>query len=132
MSTKKTQSSKKPAATKARSSARNRSQPTANDWHAVWMQAVARSWRDPEFEKQLKENPRQALKDGFNFKLPEGINLKVVPSSSRQDPSEWKLLSADVEMPLPPKPKDVDDHAVALSSLTNTYNRDHCCGSPCC
>lgn len=140
MSKKKPESKAAPAPAKARPLARKTRAPgqgaqaSVNEWHAVWMRAVALSWKDAAFEKALQKDPRQALKERFDFELPAGIHLKVVPSTAK-DPAaatEWKLASADVELALPKKPDNVADHAVALSSLTDTYNRSHCCGSPCC
>ena len=109
-------------------------QPSVNEWQAVWMRAVALSWKDSKFEAALQQDPRQALKERFDFELPAGIHLKVVPPTATEPAaaSEWKLASTDVELALPKRPDNVADHAVALSSLTDTSNRSHCCGSPCC
>ncbi|CAM3250311.1 MAG: hypothetical protein EOO71_30530 [Myxococcaceae bacterium] len=138
MSKKKPES--KAAPTKARPVARKPSSPglgakaTVNDWQSVWMRAVALAWKEPSFEKALLADPRQALKERFDFEMPAAIQLKVVPATGAEagTPNEWKLGGAEVELPLPKKPANVADHAVALSSLTDTYNRSHCCGSPCC
>jgi ribosomally synthesized peptide (two-chain TOMM family) len=140
MSKKKPESKAAPAATaRARPVARKPAkapgaQATVNDWQAVWMRAVALAWKEPAFEKALKDNPRQALKQRFDFDLHPSIQLKVVPAGSTDvSPADaYKVNSAEVELQLPKKPADVADHAVALSSLTDTYGRSHCCGSPCC
>ncbi|RKH43684.1 hypothetical protein D7Y23_28795 [Corallococcus sp. AB050B] len=109
-------------------------QASVNDWQAVWMRAVALAWKEPDFEAALQKNPREALKKRFDFDLPASIHLKVVPSTVANAASDgtWKVNSAEVELHLPKKPADVADHAVALSSLTDTHGRSHCCGSPCC
>ncbi|RYZ37295.1 MAG: hypothetical protein EOO71_28570 [Myxococcaceae bacterium] len=138
MSKKKPES--KAAPTKARPVARKLSSPghgaraTVNDWQSVWMRAVALAWKEPSFEKALLSDARQALKERFDFEMPAGMQLKVVPATGSEAvaANEWKLANAEVELPLPKKPANVADHAVALSSLTDTYNRSHCCGSPCC
>ncbi|NBD09297.1 MULTISPECIES: BMA_0021/BMA_0022 family TOMM bacteriocin [Corallococcus] len=139
MSKKKPESKAVPAPARARPVARKLprkagAQATVNDWQAVWMRAVALAWKEPAFEKALQEDPRHALKQRFDFELPAGIHLKVVPATAQDTAkaSDWLLHSAEVELPLPKKPANVADHAVALSSLTDTYNRSHCCGSPCC
>ncbi|WP_375759826.1 BMA_0021/BMA_0022 family TOMM bacteriocin [Corallococcus exercitus] len=140
MSKKKPESKAAPAPARARPVARKPTRSaggqaaTVNDWQAVWMRAVALAWKEPEFEAALQKDPRQALKKRFDFDLPASIQLKVVPSTAKDAAADstWKVNSAEVELHLPKKPADVADHAVALSSLTDTYGRSHCCGSPCC
>lgn len=105
-----------------------------NDWQGVWMRAVALAWKEPEFEAALRKDPREALKKRFDFDLPASIQLKVVSSSEKNAVAggTWTADNSEVELILPKKPADVADHAVALSSLTDSSGRSHCCGSPCC
>jgi ribosomally synthesized peptide (two-chain TOMM family) len=119
---------KKPSANAPAAQAR------VNDWQAVWMRAVALAWQDAAFEADLLKDPRQALQQRFDFQLPEGLRLKVVPASGPDAAAGvgLALQGPEVELPLPRKPADVADHAVALSTLMDTHSRSHCCGSPCC
>jgi ribosomally synthesized peptide (two-chain TOMM family) len=106
-------------------------EPMMNEWYSIWLRAVALAWQNPEFEKLLKSDPRKGLKQEFDYDLPEGIDLKVVDSASKRD-VEGKLNKAELELLLPPKPKDIGDHAVALAELVDKHGRGNCCGQPCC
>ncbi|HYO59081.1 BMA_0021/BMA_0022 family TOMM bacteriocin [Archangium sp.] len=46
------------------------------EWMRVWRQAVALSWRDEAFKRELLQDARQALRTRFQYDLPEHIDLK--------------------------------------------------------
>jgi ribosomally synthesized peptide (two-chain TOMM family) len=100
-------------------------------WQVVWLKAVARTWRDPEFEKELIADPREALKKEFGFELPACWELEVAPAPAPKGKKGASTHAAHkLRMHLPPKPK-ADDEAVALAEVAG-YVTASCCGQPCC
>lgn len=115
---------------------------TVSQWQVLWIKAVALSWKDPAFKKELLADPAKALKDKFGYTLPPHLTLKVHPvgkiekqegdtrGSSFTLPAELK--KGEVTLPLPSPPDDTQDHALALASLMEWNQNDGCCGNPCC
>ncbi|PWW05161.1 putative ribosomally synthesized peptide [Paenibacillus cellulosilyticus] len=44
---------------------------------------ISKAWEEPDFKKQLLDNPIQALKQAFGITMPEGSNLKVVEETKK-------------------------------------------------
>jgi len=59
-----------------------------DEWISVWAEAVAKAWSDRSFRRELFENAQQAIKKEFNFALPAGLQLTVVPSDGSQFANE--------------------------------------------
>lgn len=79
-------------------------------WRAVWYQAVARAWKDDRFKQALVRDARAAIRDTFNFELPDNLDLRVVESP--QVP-----LLGSVQLGLPAKPANPTDEASSLAEL---------------
>ncbi|HYH95735.1 BMA_0021/BMA_0022 family TOMM bacteriocin [Hyalangium sp.] len=109
----------------------------SSDWQVVWLKAVAKAWRDKSFEEKLKKDPRQALKDAFNFEFPQDVNFTLTTAAEAgKDASapgghfQASHSNMHVRMHLPPPPAD-HEQAIALANLAEE-NAKSCCGQPCC
>jgi ribosomally synthesized peptide (two-chain TOMM family) len=111
-----------------------------SEWNVVWIKAIALAWKNAEFEAKLLSNARDALATYLNYSVPPGIDLKVVRVQT--DDKEgfgwdalgqggWALPQTVVTVPLPPKPKDVSDQAIALANLIGGKGGGSC-GGTCC
>jgi ribosomally synthesized peptide (two-chain TOMM family) len=110
---------------------------TTCDWQVVWLKAVAKAWRDKSFEEKLKKDPRQALKEDFNFEFPQDVNFTLTTAeeagtdaAARGGHFQASNPNMNLRMHLPPPPSD-NEQAVALANLAEETAR-HCCGQPCC
>lgn len=92
-------------------------------WTETWNQAVALSWRDPDFREALISNPKKALKETFGFVFQEAIDFKVAPVDPADDrygwtpgaigPDGWSLPPTEVTLYLPAAP-EASEQAVAV------------------
>jgi hypothetical protein len=83
----------------------------------IWPQCVARAWQDVQFRELLKSDPAGALRDGFQFNLPVGVELQVVDQGE-----EVRAMTANtLRMIIPPIP-DIDMREIALSSHPGNGN----------
>jgi ribosomally synthesized peptide (two-chain TOMM family) len=46
-------------------------------WMRVWQRAVALSWQDEEFKRELLQDMRKALQVRFQYSLPEHVDMHV-------------------------------------------------------
>ncbi|AKJ00587.1 ribosomally synthesized peptide (two-chain TOMM family) [Archangium gephyra] len=46
-------------------------------WMRVWQRAVALSWQDEEFKRELLQDMRKALQVRFQYSLPEHVDMRV-------------------------------------------------------
>ena len=105
------------------------------EWRLVWLKAVAMAWHKPEFEKDLLEDARKALKSHLNYDLPANLHIKVVATKGTDSQwkdveGSWSLSPEEVTLYLPPRPSDVNDKAIAFSELDESSARSFpeiCC-----
>jgi ribosomally synthesized peptide (two-chain TOMM family) len=113
------------------------------DWETIWIQAVARAWKDEAFASRLtasQASARAALLDTLQYELPAGIELNIVQLSHHEATSgsdQWGAAgkspalkgTATVTLPLPPKPTDLSSEATSLSDLLRNVRADGCMGA---
>ena len=83
---------------------------------ALYSKVVARSWSDENFRRDLLADPKTVLmKEGLDFL--ETFEVEVVPGADRAH-----FDKDTVKLPLPNKPKDLDDEALrsVLAKWPNT------------
>jgi ribosomally synthesized peptide (two-chain TOMM family) len=97
-------------------------------WQFVWIQAVQKAWNDDAFAQELKNDPRAALKNHFNFDIPEDMNFQVV--DQKDLPRGGKGEHFCLTLALPPKP-DAQEHKIKSTDLEEATAKN-CCGHPCC
>ena len=94
------------------------------EFRAVIIEAIALAWRDPAFLAELRENPKHALKERFNYAYPAQVNLKVQNDTSTWMPGltgGWKTTRfTALEIVFPPAPEP-EQMTVALAA----YNAKH-------
>lgn len=105
------------------------------EWRIVWLKAVAMAWNKPDFEKDLLEDARKALKFHLSYDLPANLNIKVMAPKGAESHAQgleggWSLPLEDVTLYLPPKPSDVKGEAIALAQFYET--NAHPCPDICC
>jgi len=88
---------------------------------AAIVRAIGLAWRDPEFEKEFKENPKKALKDKFDFDFPFDLDFKVRKDNTKYNWTSattggWSGPNNTLCMKLPPKPEKKEDAAEALAA----------------
>lgn len=96
-------------------------------FRTVYLKAIARSWRDANFLKNLTKNPTECLQKTFNYNLPWDIDLKiekVSPKESIWDPVNtggWIGKNAVISIWLPPAPDDTKEYAQAWAAYYDKY-----------
>lgn len=94
------------------------------EFRAVIIEAIALAWRDPAFLAELREAPKRALKERFDYEYPVQVNLKVHNDTSTWMPGltgGWKTNEFNaLELVFPPAPEP-DQMTVALAA----YNAKH-------
>lgn len=97
---------------------------SSRSWQDVWLKAVALSWQDEKFKAALIKDVAKALYNQFGYIVPAGIRIKVKEVDKGWDPDTktWDAaalnMTGTLELPLPPKPENLHDEALALSYLT--------------
>lgn len=101
----------------------SREENSSRSWQDVWLRAVALSWQDEKFKSSLIEDVANALRAQFGYTVPAGISIKVkeVDRDRDLDAKIWDAaalcMTETLELPLPPKPENLRDEALALSNL---------------
>lgn len=94
------------------------------EYRAVIIKAIARAWHDPDYRRELQEDPVSALKT-LGYSYPFKIKLKVQTDTSTWTPGVnggWTTCRQNkLTLVLPPAPARKEDYAVALAS----YNANH-------
>jgi ribosomally synthesized peptide (two-chain TOMM family) len=92
-------------------------------WERVWIEVVARAWKDQKFRDDLLANSganaRGVINAAFQFQLPSDVNLKVVAAGPQhkswdKDKDHPRSLT-ELTLILPAPPASPGDHAVALA-----------------
>ncbi len=94
-------------------------------FRAVIIQAIALAWKDDKFNNLLKENPKVALKEAFNYTCPFDINIGTNPNNASWKTTiqgSWMVSTQnELQLVLPPKPENKCDETCALVN----YNVNH-------
>jgi ribosomally synthesized peptide (two-chain TOMM family) len=103
----------------------------------AWSQIIACAWRDPEWgEKLYSMTPEEIRRVFLSFEasIPDDLDVTIVrPNADErwdQQQQRWFLRGVQVSLPLPPKPEEEKDCAVALADydyLGRTYPLSCCC-----
>ena len=113
------------------------------DWETIWIQAVARAWKDTAFAGRLTKSPasaREALLEELSYSLPAGVELNIIQLDQDQAASgafEWQAggkasslkEAATITLPLPPKPSALRNEATSLSELMVNVRAGGCMGA---
>jgi ribosomally synthesized peptide (two-chain TOMM family) len=83
-------------------------------WLSVWPQAIALAWKNPAFERHLREDPHAALYNAFGFQVPGG--LRIIVEYTHHPYEVGALPPVELVLILPPGPKDITDGAIALGA----------------
>jgi ribosomally synthesized peptide (two-chain TOMM family) len=108
-----------------------------NSFKFAWIRVVADAWSDDETWNRLltarPEEVRQIFMQ-YGADIPLDLDIKIVKPSERDTwdgkTRTWYIGGAKVELPLPPKPKDPAQVAVALATyewLGKSYPFSCCC-----
>jgi ribosomally synthesized peptide (two-chain TOMM family) len=93
-------------------------------YRAVIMQAIALSWRDPAFRKQLHKNPKAALLRHFHYEFPFNMDLEVHFDNAEWAPetvADWHIIQRNLlQMVLPPAPP-MAQQVEALAAYNTTH-----------
>lgn len=99
------------------------------EFRAVMVQAVARSWSDPDFKEKFEASPKQCLKEYFDYDFPFRIGFKWDETLKDSDykwypkgTGAWVGPNNKLELILPPKPEK-DQASMALAA----YHLGHLC-----
>ena len=94
------------------------------EFQAVYLRAVALSWRSEEFKKEFLAAPLTALAKWLNYDCPWNLNVKVeepkgqgVGWNTKQ--GEWKLPWNQIIIGLPETPA-LEDQGVALAAYNDS------------
>ncbi|KVC98409.1 hypothetical protein WI78_12530 [Burkholderia ubonensis] len=108
--------------------AKNNASPTLEsmlEFQKVYLRAIALSWRDPEFKKDLLKNPFDALAKHFGYQSPWIIDLEIVEPESDygwksggegSGEGKWHLPLNTMWVGIPEKPAPLSEEAVALAA----------------
>lgn len=96
---------------------------TLLEFQEVYLRAVALSWTDEDFKKELIHDANMALQKYFAYKCPWTVNLSVdEPKDSNygwnSDLKSWNLPKNSIGIGIPVKP-DKDSQAVALAAYND-------------
>lgn len=94
-------------------------------WQVIWPRAIAKAWHDADFHQQLKDDPRKAILDHFQYELSDELNLTIKDAEAGQfvdvekgDPFPG-LPHLELTMYIPPAPA-ADLQAVAITTYEDT------------
>lgn len=103
-------------------------------FRATVIRGIAQSWKDPEFKKFLLANPKEALKEKFNYVFPFDFDLYCRDNSCKFTPTlnlAWTIYKQDtIKIVLPQKPEALPDstereqvlnQAVALAEFNASH-----------
>lgn len=92
---------------------------------AAIVRSIGLAWRDEDFEKEFKANPKKAMKAKFGYKFPFDLDFDVKKDNTKYNWTSattggWSGPNNVLSMKLPPKPDRQEDVADALAA----YNFD--------
>ncbi len=97
-------------------------------FRAVFIQAVALTWKDKDFKIRFMENPKEAMKEYFDYEYPFHMDLKTWYEKDIENKYIWYPTGTGawvgpnnkLELVLPPKPEDGQE-TIALAA----YHKNH-------
>lgn len=104
---------------------------TILEFQKVYVRAVALSWRDPEFAKELRKNPKAALANNLGYICPWNLDLEIQANEDIQQPETekcswsskdgaWKNVPRNgLKVGIPQPPQKNNEQAIALAAYSD-------------
>jgi len=84
------------------------------EFQEVYLRAVAHSWTNAEFKRELLENPAETIERYFGYRLPWALDFKL-KEGGKYENGVWDIPPHTICVGIPDAPLKFEDQAIALS-----------------